>query len=260
MGNIFTQPVTWDDPRYNIDDEKIVELIHKFSKSHENQAYIPEVRKLETTETGLEEKFGGRLPFLTKSESWPMNNNGQPLRFIFQFCDPKTNDNILHRFFLTLYEYGPSFDKTPDEAQLLSIKLTDNVILQQNKNIKPPPDTVVYDPYEITEWDIKTELASYSTLYKITEIQNYMKKNYNNKHGREITFLHNFEKYMKDNPQYEELNCIKIWGTPRSTQLEDYVQHLNFVQLTETQYLPITWGDAGIGHIGKDGELYWDCC
>jgi len=248
-----------DTEDYEIEDEKLLKLIDKYSKSYETQAYIPKVRKIQfDDETGLEEKFGGRLPFLLKSEKWPIDSNGVPMEFIFQFCDPRTtNNNILYRFFLPFEDNNktPSID---NNARLLSVKITNIVVKNQNKNIKPPPNTVIYDPYEITDWEMKTELASWSTFYKISEINKYVKKQYKRK-KQELFFMYNFEIYEK-NKQYEHLyNVIKVGGTPRSTQLEEYVQDMDFVQLSKTYYQPISWGDAGIAHIGKDGKYHWDC-
>jgi len=64
-----------------------------------SQVYIPITSELKI-ETGIEEKFGGKMPFFVEDETWPEINNIS-MTFLCQFLDPSSNNNLLYRIFVS---------------------------------------------------------------------------------------------------------------------------------------------------------------
>ena len=80
-------------------------LFNDLPKEYFTDAYKP-ITKSITKETGLEEKFGGEIPFFIKGEKWPSKNEYN-MTFFCQFKDPRKKDNILYRVFINIDEpYG----------------------------------------------------------------------------------------------------------------------------------------------------------
>lgn len=231
--------------------DKYIEIIDKNWEKMINDAYVPIVKRIKkiTKETGLEEKFGGKLPFMMEDEKWPTNDINEPMSFIFQLKDPRqqlNNDLILYRFFMKS-ENNEKFYAAIDKSniKLLPIELSEKNIKKQNKDIINSSDFIL-KPYEIVSWQKKMELAC------VNEFYNFVKNEVKNKDN----FIYIFYNHLNYNGQ---IDTIKIGGTPRTRQLYNLYKLFNFIQLSKTYYLPITWGDNGIGHINKLGNYYWDC-
>ena len=72
-----------------------------FSTEYYLEGWIP-VTQLITSKEELPtvEKFGGYRPFLSKGETWPLDNNGTSMIFVGQFKDPAHEDDSMLRIFM----------------------------------------------------------------------------------------------------------------------------------------------------------------
>ena len=207
--------------------------------------WFPKIEKLKSKETGLEEKFGGELPFFIKGESWPIDSEKIPMVFFCQFKDPRKEDNILYRVFLPIDNEN---DCLLDEVNITKIELTKANLKNQIIINKNPVDAqelnTIFEPQIISGWDKQSEFKQYKHIME--------------KYNMPINYGKLYDIYMEH--QNTPSSRIKVGGTPTSTQDEDSVQDYDLIQLTDTQFLPYMWGDCGIGHISSDCKLIWDCC
>lgn len=114
------------------------------------------------------------------------------------------------------------------------------------------PKSNIYEPYKIITYTQKLELQSLQQFLEDFQLPDYQ-------YGIDNTLYNKFyDAYISSNlaPSYG----VKIGGTPMSTQSSDYVEHYDFLQITETEYLPYQWGDCGIAHISDNCKFIWDCC
>lgn len=222
------------------------------------KAFIPITNKI-MTESGLESKFGGSKPFFLKDEEWPLHD-GIPMTFIAQWIDPRKSDNVLIRFFLPthtsieLYEYFISMIELNEE------NVKNQIIIQ--KPIFDIKDTNSYDekmnnfgPFEITGWEQTRELKSLEYILKRLDIP-------------ECTVTCDAYSDHKDSPSYG----IKVGGTPTFCQYARNIDEKNnYLQISESDIIPISLGDGGIGHIighhcdfqlknNPNLDFEWDCC
>jgi uncharacterized protein YwqG len=206
-----------------------------------NKYWKPNIKKIEQ-ESGLEEKFGGTVPFFIKGETWPVDENNLPMVFFCQFKDPRKNNNILYRVFFPIdddLEYEFENKNWINTIELNDKNLKNKVIIE-----KPKGDNLTtFDPWEIINW---TQCKEFKSLYKIKEIL---------KIPNEVDLI---DKYYYH--EYTPDSSIKVGGTPVSTQYEDSVESYDLIQLTHTTFLPYMWGDAGIAHINDNCAMRWDCC
>jgi len=207
--------------------------------------WFPLIQKLKLKETGLEQKFGGQIPFFVKGEAWPVDSEKIPMVFFCQFKDPRKEDNILYRVFLPTDNEN---DCLLNEVNITKIELTKDNLKNQIIINKNPIDTQefnsVFEPYVISEWEKKSEFKQFKYIMEKYNIpMNYGKL---------------YDIYMEH--KHTPSSRIKVGGTPTSTQDEDDVQEYDLIQLTDSQFLPYMWGDCGIGHISTDCKLIWDCC
>lgn len=207
--------------------------------------WFPQVQQLKLKETGLEEKFGGQIPFFVKGETWPVDSEKIPMVFFCQFKDPRKEDNILYRVFLPIDNEN---DCILHKVSITKIELSKDNLKNQIRIIKNPVDAqelnTIFETYIISGWDKKSEFKQYKYIIgKYNIPMNYGKL---------------YDIYMEH--EKTPSSRIKIGGTPTSTQDEDTVQEYDLIQLTDSQFLPYMWGDCGIGHISTDCKLIWDCC
>jgi len=216
-------------------------------------AHIPSA-KLIKRETGREEKFGGKLPFMLKSETWPIDSHGNKMKFMFQLRDPRIpKDKTMYRFFLGMIIYDKEIGVVPSsyqkDAKLMPIILTTNNLKRQNKKIQNPD---FFPSYKITSWKEQSELSSFM------EIWEYFKNDWD--YNIYLLTYNEFEKLMEIEPIYDD---IKVGGTPRLINKEEFRDECDFVYITYSDYYPDLndwkWGDDARVHITKNGKYIWDC-
>jgi len=215
-------------------------------------AYYPVVSKLiiGAKETGLEEKFGGNVPFFIKGETWPIFEN-VPMTFFGQIKDPRKNDNMLYRIFIPIDN-----DIYLEDYMITKVELNKKNLKLQIKIDKPicsnVDQTITNFPAQIIhKWDKKNELKSFEFLSNELNIKIDGRSN-----------LYNELSDLLSNHESAPTYGIKVGGMPCFTQCADdkTIKKYNFLQISGTSILPYDWGDAGIAHISEDCELYWDCC
>jgi hypothetical protein len=215
-------------------------------------AYYPVASKLisGTKETGLEEKFGGNVPFFIKGESWPIFEN-VPMTFFGQIKDPRKNDNMLYRIFIPidndiyLEDYIITKIELNKKNLKLQIKIDKPVCSNVEQKITNFPAQIIH------KWDKKNELKSFEFLSNELNIKIDGRSN-----------LYNELSDLLSNHKLAPIYGIKVGGMPCFTQCAEdkTIKKYNFLQISGTSILPYDWGDAGIAHISEDCELYWDCC
>jgi hypothetical protein len=222
-------------------------------------SYVPNVSNDEIiNETGCEEKFGGSKPFFIEGESWPLINNKQPMKLVCQFKDPRKKDNILYRIFSNIdesYDYDEDDDENDcfddEEFKVLKIELNEENLKKQivldSPNFKTP-----YKGYEIKKWSCVSEFKS---IYYILDKYGYSEED---KYGSiKIPDKYHTEYFES---RYAPSPSIKIGGTPFYCQSIAPKNHKEaFLQLSESEFHPYGWGDAGVAHVNEEGRLYWDC-
>jgi len=198
-----------------------------------SQVYIPITSELEI-ETGLEEKFGGKIPFFIEDEKWPEINNIS-MTFLCQFLDPTSNNNLLYRIFVSRENNTIDFSNI-----IFSEENKKKQVIVKRKNEKK---TFYLKPYRIDNWEKKSELLSYNDILKKTNLLDNedLKKKYNSS-------------------KYFPSRNIKIGGTPQFNESPPIkIENYEFLQLTEENILRFKWGnDSEIAHITKNGKLYYD--
>lgn len=226
-------------------------------KEYFTDAYKP-ITKSITKESGLEEKFGGEIPFFIKDEKWPSSNEYN-MTFFCQFKDPRKKDNILYRVFINIDEpYGLCENYWINKIELSSQNIKKQIIIKKpeysdeiKKNIELELENN-FKPFEIIEWKKNSEIKSFSEIKKYFNIPDY---DYNN-NNKEYEKL---EEEYRNSPNYPDYG-VKIGGTPVSTQDQNSVLKYDLLQLSYEQYINYSWGDAGIAHVSEDCHLIWDCC
>ena len=190
-------------------------------------AYIPECEKI-TKETGLEEKFGGSVPFFIEGDEYP-----EDMTFLCQFKDPRSTDNIMYQVFIEedCVDYKIkkiNFDKDTIKKQLI---------------IKNDPELEL-KPFKVKSWTQIKELTTFDKLRK------------------KFNFSAEIETILWDKYFDHELSPnqnIKVGGTPMSCQAVNY-DEMNLLQISRMNILDFEWGDSGIANISTKLELEWDCC
>jgi len=218
-----------------------------------HKVYFPTTVKLETAkENGREDKFGGDVPFFIKGESWPMWE-GVPQTFFCQLRDPRKDDNVLYRIFISVDN-----DYECANYHITKIRLNEENLKKQIIISKPSYDgkdidvekLTKFPAHKITKWTIEDEMKHFDSILEILKI---------NPDDSSLDY-----DTLRDNwsDKNNGFGGIKVGGTPDFTQYADEKMYkkYNFLQITETNILPYAWGDCGIAHITDDGELYWDCC
>lgn len=205
--------------------------------------FFPQVELLETEyeETGLEDKFCGNKPFFMKGETWPTSNDGRPMTFICQFRNPLTRSKKeLVRIFLPLDNYNAlcNFECHIMKINLNSTNLKNQITLE-NKEVKTS-----YPTYLIKNWNKNKELKSLEFFCEKFNLD------------ERSTLLDDYYDKSSYVPSYEN----KVGGTPVFCQ---YVKNIeskkHLIQITESEIIPYSYGDAGIIHFFDNLEFYWDC-
>ena len=211
-------------------------------------AFTPKTTKIDFgKETGLEEKFGGKLPFFVNGEKWPLSPSGAPMSFFCQLKDLRKNDNILYRIFIDISLYSDYADFFVGKIELNKENLKNQIQLEL-------PDFPVavesFDAHKIIGWNHHYELRTKEFILKELDIN--------------IDLYHVYNQIINEfycDNKFVPYSGIKVGGTPCFTQSfdEKMVNTYSFLQLTDQSILPYAWGDCGIGHISEDGYLYMDC-
>lgn len=218
-------------------------------------AYKPVTKEIEN-ETGLEEKFGGEIPFFVKGEVWPSKDEYH-MTFFCQLKDPRKNDNMLYRVFVMLDDSGFQEDYWITKIELSPENIKNQIIIKKpeySDEIKNNTyfNEEIFEPYEIKKWNKFTELSSFKKIREYYHVPDYIYKNNNELYNR-------LERIYLDSSNYPTPG-VKVGGTPISTQDQEAVLPYDFLQLEYETFIPYMWGDVGIAHISEDCELTWDCC
>jgi hypothetical protein len=233
----------------------IVELFNNLPAQYYNTAYKPNTKQLKN-ETGLEEKFGGEIPFFVKGEVWPSIGEYH-MTFFCQLKDPRKKDNMLYRVFVMIDDEGIQEDYWINKIELSPENIKNQIIIKKpdySDEIKNNRyfQEEKFEPFEIKKWNQFTELASFNKIREFYHIPDYVFKNNN-------------ELYNKVEREYFDCSNhpssgVKVGGTPVSTQDQDAVLPYDFLQIEYETYIPYMWGDCGIAHISEDCKFTWDCC
>ena len=204
-----------------------------------NEAYLPIVKKI-TEESGLENKFGGNIPFFIEGETWPLDDDGISMTFCCQFRDPRKNNNKLYRVFIP---FEGDYSDYSCECNINIIELNDD-ILKKQIIIKKPNYEKLYDCFQIENWKKIKELKTIKYIKERLSIPEDSLDDY-------------FDKKYYDHcltPTAE----TKVGGTPIYCQyVSKEIPHV--IQLVKCEFIPYTIGDAGIIHIDDKCEVYYDC-
>jgi hypothetical protein len=217
-----------------------------------NEVYFPVVdENVVEDENGLEEKFGGDIPFFIKGEKWPMVEE-VPMTFLCQIKDPREkNTNFLYRIFSDID--SPGFD---EEYWITKIELNEENLKNQIFIDKPNCDLSITRSNEITTIDAYL-IQSWKKDYELKDIDYYREK-FN------IFELHyssdSFSVYY--NSKKAPSRDIKIGGTPTSTDRycnNSEAQEYNLLQITFCKWIPcLWWGETEMIHISNDCEFICD--
>jgi hypothetical protein len=191
-------------------------------------AYLPICEKMTEPETGLEEKFGGKLPYLHKNKPIPTDQDDKPFIFLCQFRDPRSDDDALYQMFIS----GDKID-----FEIRKIKLNTDLINNQCKDMIESE----LEPYKIVGWKKIKELVTFEKLRDKFKFSQQVKK---------ILWDQYFEHSLTPN------QGIKVGGSPVTCQAVDYDEDL--LQVTHQTILDLDWGNAGIGHF-SEWNFVWDC-
>jgi hypothetical protein len=203
----------------------------KLSEDFYVYAYLPICEKMTEPETGLEEKFGGSFPYLTKNTAPEVDRYNEPFIFLCQFRDPRSEDDSMYQVFVS---------EDLKDYDIRKIKLDNEAIKKQCKyNIMSE-----LEPYKIVAWKQIKELVSFEKLREKLKFSKEVEK---------ILWDVYFEHPLT--PSYE----IKVGGSPTTCQATNY-DDMDLLQLTDSEFLNFSWGDSGIAHVSTKLHLKWDCC
>ena len=216
---------------------------NNLSKDFYVPVFYPEVELFDTKEeeNGLEDKFCGIKPFFIEGEKWPVSNSGTPMTFICQFRNPLSRSKKeLIRIFLPFDDENAlcDFENHIMKIDLNSENLKKQIILE-NKEVKTS-----YPTHIIKSWKKQKELKSFEFFCKkfgLDECSELLDEHYFNSN-----FVPSFD--------------IKVGGTPVFCQcFKDIESKKHLIQITESEIIPYSYGDAGIIHFFDNLEFYWDC-
>jgi len=197
----------------------------KLSDDFYNYAYFPICEKIIGPETGLEEKFGGSVPYFKNEEDFT------ELFFLCQFRDPRSEDDSMYQVFMNEDCVG---------YEIRKIKVNEKIQCKINIESKLPP-------YKITGWTKKKELITFPEI----------KWRLNIPHK-----LHNVVKDIYNSHHLFPSTRIKVGGTPtycKDINSLNYIidYHMNLIQLTEEDFFEFKIGNNGIAHVLTDLRLKW---
>ena len=205
-----------------------------------NEALLPIVKK-SLVESGLENKFGGDVPFFIEGETWPLDCDGVPMTFCCQFRDPQKNNNKLYRIFIP---FEVDFVDYSYDSNIKIIELNDN-ILKKQIIIKKPNSDKLYDCFQIEKWKKIKELKTIRYIKERLSIP-------------EDSLIDDFFHKKYYDHRLTPTAETKVGGTPIYCQyVPKEMPHL--IQLVECKFIPYTIGDAGIIHIDQECKVYYDC-
>jgi hypothetical protein len=171
------------------------------------------------------------VPFFIEGEQWPQINKVS-MTFLCQFIDPSSSNNILYRIFV----YGDNFLINFTKIEFSEENKRKQIILKRKNEKK----TFFFKPYNIDNWEKKSELISYKNILNILNLNDNLE----------------IEKRYEESKYYPS-DGIKIGGTPQFIQ-KSPSENYDFLQLTETNILRFKWGELGIAHFSKNGKFYYD--
>lgn len=235
-----------------------------------SKAYYPKMvlKDNDYIETGLENKFGGKVPFFTEGEEWPLTEDGSPMKFIGQFKDPRESNSMLYRVFIYINEF--------DDCNIYDIYDIQYVDMSKKQIIIDIPEEleefeVPFHPlYLIEDYTEQKELISFEDIIEKMNIPNMRFGSIIKSEVSYFGLKKSHDKFL-DSYQNHILSpgiSIKIGGTPVFCQQNtDITDKNHLLQIPESEYIPLELGDCGIAHIatnddpekGKPYYLYWDC-
>jgi hypothetical protein len=182
-------------------------------------------RSVDPPETGLEEKFGGSIPYFQNEEDFT------ELFFLCQFRDPRSEDDSMYQVFM---------NEDCVNYEIRKIKVNEKIQCKLNIESKLPP-------YKITGWTKKKELITFPEI----------KWRLNIPHK-----LHNVVKDIYNSHHLFPSTRIKVGGTPmycKDINSLNYIidYHMNLIQLTEEDFFEFKIGNNGIAHVSTDLRLKW---
>jgi hypothetical protein len=216
-------------------------------------AYFPICEKIIGPETGLEEKFGGSYPYLTKATPPKIDKHCNPYVFLCQFKDPRellenTLTNHSASEDVTLFSGAQAKENTMYQL-FVSKDFLDYDIRKFNLDKEAVANTYRFEvkseleSYQISGWSKRKELISFEKLAK------------------KLKLPYEMWEILSDNYFDHELcpsRDIKVGGTPTSTQVYDY-KGMDLLQLTQCDFLDFQWEHlGGIAHMSTKLDLEWD--
>lgn len=218
----------------------------QFNTKFFRTGFTPVLEKIET-ESGLEQKLGGKIPFFSKKTGgWPKTSSGALLAFVAQFVDPR--EDIPKTW---LQVWVENIEKCEEDPYVVVKKIPVENIIHKNyiKNLylndkELPNQGLNYDQaQEITSWIKYEDINIYHpefneqlscSQYMITIPSTIVGKPY------EVLNTELFET--------EALVSLKIEGIGES------VQSISYDFFIQNLYLR-KWGDCGTLHIDYDCEF-----
>jgi uncharacterized protein YwqG len=233
----------------------IGQLFDNLPEQYYTKAYLPITEEIEN-ETGLEEKFGGEIPFFVKGEVWPSTEDYH-MTFFCQLKDPRKKDNMLYRIFVLLDDSGIQEDYWITKIELSPENIKNQIIVKKPEYIEEIKSSEYFceekfEPFEIKKWSSHSELSSFNKIKEYYHIPDYVYKNNNDLYNK-------LESEYNDHSRHPAPG-VKVGGTPISTQDQDTVLSYDFLQIEYESYIPYMWGDCGVAHVSEDCQLTWDCC
>jgi len=188
-------------------------------------------------ETGLEDKFGGKVPFFIQGEEWP-ETNGIPMVFICQFTIPHEKYGILFRLFL------PIDDENKNKIENMRVSKVSFNKETIKRQIHIQNNTKTIFPIHLIQWKLSHEFIQYDDLCNKLNIP---------------------EEVMNDERIYNNYFCyslspkdgIKLYGTGVFCNRHKESKK-RLLQLTESKLFPYKYHNADVIHIYDDLTFYYD--
>jgi len=244
-----------------------------------NYAFLPKIieKDIKYIETGLENKIGGKVPFFTTDEEWPITDDDKPMTFVAQFSDPRENKpNMIYRIFICFNDIGEYkidyVDKTQTQKIIQPPKyfedfedLEDLENREDLEDLENREDSTLQNLFLIDSWTKIRELTSFDKIMKVMNIPEIKLSSIINKEFdyiriiRDETIHKKFETHYYDYSLSPKPRPFKVGGTPIFCDHYDIEQYKIYeeTQLLEIRYskcIPYSWGDSGAGHIFKSRD------
>ena len=206
-------------------------------------SFIPTLTILEN-ESGLENKYGGRIPYFQQGDKWPtecmlniknkiQKQKQKPLAFVCQFIDPFDAENFIQVFALDFLddELNYNTSSTKKSAYIKKRKLYD---MRDQIFIDPPNELMSKNG--ITSHDTPMLINNWTLKYELDFLCLCIDENY----------------YDENISEYIPSNEFKLFGLGNSCQNVNLYRH--YIQnIANGKY-----GDCGTLHLNKKGYMFGD--